>query len=193
MIVCSGHDSRDLVRSLGPTAHALRKPVELDELEALIERLARSDLTAAARRGRTRRAGNVNPFLRVARYAWASPCTLTGLLLVSPAFLFGARARVVDGVIEVANPLFEGPSEKKLWPFRAITFGHVVIGESMRDLALLRAHEHAHVRQYEKWGVFFFIAYPMASLWQLLSGGRPYLDNWFEAAARAEARRERFK
>lgn len=42
VIVCSGHDSRDLVRSLGPTAHALRKPVEVGELEALIERLARA-------------------------------------------------------------------------------------------------------------------------------------------------------
>jgi DNA-binding NtrC family response regulator len=42
VIVCSGHDSRDLVRSLGPTAHALRKPVELDELEALIAQLARA-------------------------------------------------------------------------------------------------------------------------------------------------------
>jgi DNA-binding NtrC family response regulator len=42
VIVCSGHDARDLVRSLGPTAHALRKPVELGELEALIERLVRT-------------------------------------------------------------------------------------------------------------------------------------------------------
>lgn len=42
VIVCSGHDSRDLVRSLGPTAHALRKPIELGELRALIERLARA-------------------------------------------------------------------------------------------------------------------------------------------------------
>ena len=42
VIVCSGHDSRDLLRSLGPTAHALRKPIEPGELEALIERLARA-------------------------------------------------------------------------------------------------------------------------------------------------------
>lgn len=42
VIVCSGHDSRDLVRALGRTAHALRKPVQLGELEALIERLARA-------------------------------------------------------------------------------------------------------------------------------------------------------
>ena len=41
VIVCSGHDLRDVARSLGPTAHALRKPVDLDELEALVERLAR--------------------------------------------------------------------------------------------------------------------------------------------------------
>lgn len=40
VIICSGHDSHDLVRSLGPTAHALRKPVTLGELQALIDRLA---------------------------------------------------------------------------------------------------------------------------------------------------------
>ncbi len=41
VIICSGHDLRDVVRSLGPTAHPLRKPFEQDELEALVERLAR--------------------------------------------------------------------------------------------------------------------------------------------------------
>jgi DNA-binding response OmpR family regulator len=41
VIVCSGHDLRDVARSLGPTAHPLRKPVDLDELEALVERLVR--------------------------------------------------------------------------------------------------------------------------------------------------------
>ena len=42
VIVCSGYDARDVVQSLGPTAHALRKPFELDQLEALIDRLARA-------------------------------------------------------------------------------------------------------------------------------------------------------
>ena len=42
VIVCSGHDARDVVQSLGPAAHALRKPFELDQLEALIDRLARA-------------------------------------------------------------------------------------------------------------------------------------------------------
>jgi DNA-binding response OmpR family regulator len=41
VIVCSGDDLRDVVRSLGPTAHPLQKPFELDELEALVERLSR--------------------------------------------------------------------------------------------------------------------------------------------------------
>ena len=41
VIVCSGHDLRGVAESLGPTAHPLRKPFELDELEELVERLAR--------------------------------------------------------------------------------------------------------------------------------------------------------
>lgn len=40
VIVCSGHDLKEVCRLLGPTAHPLRKPVDLDELEALVERLA---------------------------------------------------------------------------------------------------------------------------------------------------------
>ena len=41
VIVCSGHDVTDVARSLGPTAHPMRKPVDLDELESLVDRLAR--------------------------------------------------------------------------------------------------------------------------------------------------------
>ncbi|MES3020305.1 MAG: response regulator [Pseudomonadota bacterium] len=41
VIVCSGYDLKDATRSLGPTAHALTKPFDLDELEALVEKLAR--------------------------------------------------------------------------------------------------------------------------------------------------------
>jgi DNA-binding response OmpR family regulator len=40
VIICSGQDLRDVAQSLGPTAHPLMKPFELDELEALVERLA---------------------------------------------------------------------------------------------------------------------------------------------------------
>lgn len=41
VIVCSGHEVEIVARSLGPTAHPLRKPFDLDELEALVERLER--------------------------------------------------------------------------------------------------------------------------------------------------------
>ena len=41
VIVCSGHDLSDVTQTLGPTAHPLRKPVDFDELEALVERLSR--------------------------------------------------------------------------------------------------------------------------------------------------------
>jgi hypothetical protein len=54
----------------------------------------------------------------------------------------------------------------------------------------LRTHEHEHVRQYERWGVLFFAAYPLSSLWQLLRGHRPYMDNWFEIQARARESHE---
>ena len=40
VIVCSGDDLRHVALALGPTAHPLRKPFALDELEALIERFA---------------------------------------------------------------------------------------------------------------------------------------------------------
>lgn len=40
VIVCSGRDLRDVARTLGPTAHPLMKPFELEELEALVDRLA---------------------------------------------------------------------------------------------------------------------------------------------------------
>ncbi len=41
VIVCSGYDLEAATRSLGPTAHALMKPFDFDELEALVEKLAR--------------------------------------------------------------------------------------------------------------------------------------------------------
>ena len=122
---------------------------------------------------------------RIARYVWAAPCTAVGLCLVAPAFLFGATARVVDGAIEVALSAFKSSNFLLgALPFNAITFGHVVIATSQTGLDRLRAHEQAHVTQYERWGVFFFVAYPAASLWQLLRYRRPYVDNWFEVQAR---------
>jgi DNA-binding NtrC family response regulator len=42
VIVCSGHDLRDIAPTLGPTAHPLRKPIDLDDIESLVDRIERA-------------------------------------------------------------------------------------------------------------------------------------------------------
>ena len=124
--------------------------------------------------------------VRLLRYAWASPCTTLGLCLAAPAFLFGARARIEDGVVEVALSRRGQAAWLRKLPFVAITFGHSVIGATAQELERLRLHEHEHVRQYERWGPVFLAAYPLESLWQMLRGRRAYFDNRFEQQARAK-------
>jgi hypothetical protein len=112
-----------------------------------------------------------------------------GLLLAGlVAVVARTRWQVVDGVVEVCLSAHRHPQRNALaaWPFAAITLGHVVVGISAADLARLRVHEHAHVRQYEGWGVFFLLAYPAAGAWQLLRGRRAHRDNPFEIEARNE-------
>lgn len=126
------------------------------------------------------------------RFAWASPCTAVGVLFALPALLAGGRIERTAGVWEVAiagrRPLNDCPRPLRYLfrclPFAAITFGHVVIGRTALELVCLRAHEHEHVRQYERWGVLFWLAYPASSALQLLRGKRAYLDNCFEVQAR---------
>lgn len=72
--------------------------------------------------------------------------------------------------------------------FGAITLGHVIIGRDERVLAQVRVHELQHVRQYECWGLFFFLAYPASSLVQLLRGRNPYWFNHFEIESRKAER-----
>lgn len=123
---------------------------------------------------------------RLLRYAWASPCTCIGLALALPLVLTGARVRCVRGVCEVALQRGNGTSRlTRAVPISAITFGHVVIGACESELARLRAHEHTHVRQYERWGALFFAAYGVSSLAQVLRGRSAYWHNHFEIQARA--------
>ncbi len=119
------------------------------------------------------------------RWLWAAPATAIGLALAGIACLLGATARVEQGVLEVAGGRLASsmrflPSSMRIL---AITFGHVVLGVSHSVLAQERIHEHAHVRQYERWGVFFFPVYLGSSGGQLVRGGHPYRDNAFERQA----------
>lgn len=123
--------------------------------------------------------------LRIAYYLWAAPCSLVGLLLALPGLLLGGSAKVIDGVVEISLAGFLRRAGLARLPFRAITFGHVVIGASRSSLGRYRAHERIHVRQYERWGPGFFLAYPLSSLLQLLRGRNPYWHNHFEVQARA--------
>ena len=127
---------------------------------------------------------------RIAACLWAAPCTAVGLCLVAPAFLFGAQARLVEGTLEVALGREAGAARiRRRLPFSAITFGHLVAATRFAELDRLRRHEQAHVRQYERWGLLFFVAYPAESLLQWLRGRRPYIDNRFEVQAREAASR----
>ncbi|MEX1994648.1 MAG: hypothetical protein WD929_08300 [Steroidobacteraceae bacterium] len=119
--------------------------------------------------------------LRIARYIWAAPCSAVGLVLGMPMLMAGGRARRNAGVIEICG---SGSARTRRTRFGAITFGHVVIGLNEPVLDQLRAHELEHVRQYERWGPIFFLAYPAASLWQLLRGRNPYWFNHFEVQCR---------
>jgi len=99
--------------------------------------------------------------------------------------LLGAKSRTVAGVLEIGGGLVGsllGPRRIAL-PWRAMTLGHIVLGIDEESLALSRAHEQVHVRQYEQWGPFFLPAYAVSSLWQLACGRHCYRDNWFERQA----------
>ncbi|HZP86483.1 MAG TPA: signal peptide prediction [Burkholderiales bacterium] len=127
--------------------------------------------------------------LRLARYTWAAPCSAIGLLGLVPAIVLHGQVSKVNGVLEVA--LSKHPDAHRrlraVLPFSAITFGHVVVAIDGRDLDALRAHEHEHVRQYERWGALFLLAYPASSLAQWLKGRHPYWHNRFEIQARNKA------
>jgi hypothetical protein len=127
--------------------------------------------------------------LKILVRAWAAPYSALGLLLGLAVVLAGGRMQVRHGAIEFAGGRF-GRLASRLPPplrFCAITFGHVILGTDQAALAASRAHEQVHVRQYERWGVFFGPAYLMSSLVQLVLGRRPYLDNRFEREAYAHA------
>lgn len=124
---------------------------------------------------------------RLLAYLWASPASTVGLLLALMACVRG-RIQVHTGVVEAEGPLLSW-CLRSLVPMHggvaAMTVGHVVLARDAHALSDTRAHERVHVAQYERWGVFFFPAYALASLWAAARGRHFYLDNWFEREARA--------
>lgn len=125
--------------------------------------------------------------LRLLAYLWASPCSLLGLLVAGWMWPWGASARVAAGVLEIhgTRPAPAWMSVLRRLPFAGLTLGHVVLARSRGDLDRLRAHERAHVTQYERWGPLFFVAYGLSSLICRAQGRCAYEDNHFEIQARA--------
>lgn len=116
---------------------------------------------------------------------WALPWTLFGLCIGLAGLLSGGGMQRIEGIIEFWGgavqwllrhaPLVRGAS--------AITFGHVVLGQTRQNLDCSRTHERVHVRQYERWGPLFIPAYLACSLWLWLRGRNWYFENPFEVEA----------
>ena len=123
--------------------------------------------------------------ISVVAYLWASPNSVIGVTLGLLMVLVGARSQIVRGVLEFSGGVLGSTIAKPTTriPFRAITFGHVILGADAAALDAARDHEHVHVRQYETWGPLFLPAYVASSFWQVACGRRCYRDNWFERQA----------
>ena len=126
---------------------------------------------------------------RFIAYAWAAPNTLLGLAVGLVMLCLGGQLRFVAGVSEfhggwLGRIVARAP---KSVGFGAMTLGHTIVGVNQVTLRVLRAHEHAHVRQYEQWGLFFLPAYVLSSLWQVINGRNAHASNFFERQACAMA------
>jgi len=131
---------------------------------------------------------NQKAILKLIAYIWAAPNTLLGIWLGLVIIVFGGRVRFMDGVAEFHGGLVGNffASRPRLFCFGAITIGHVILGTCHNELNALRVHEHVHVRQYERWGIFFLPAYALSSLWEVCHGRNGYWNNCFEKQSYAE-------
>lgn len=128
---------------------------------------------------------SASPRNHVLALLWALPMTLVGLVFVVAGILTGGRVAVVSGAIEAHGGVIRRGLRRV--PVSggagALTLGHVVLGADEAALARSRAHERVHVKQYEKWGLAFPVAYAASSLGALIRGSHPYTGNRFEKEA----------
>ena len=120
-------------------------------------------------------------------YLWVSPVSLLGFGLGLLAYGFGATMKRRFGVIEIAGNTRTHWLNKISTRYEAITLGHVILGRKHGVLKAYRRHEHVHVRQYERWGIFLPVLYLLASGWALVRGKHFYWDNVFEIEARTKS------
>lgn len=117
---------------------------------------------------------------------WAGPGSLAGLALCLLARAGGGVARRREGTLEAHGGALGALMARVGGPargLRALTLGHVILARDAASLEEFRAHEHTHVRQWERWGPVFPFAYLASSVWAWLRGRDPYLANRFEREA----------
>lgn len=129
-----------------------------------------------------------------ARVLWVAPVSLCALPL-APLALWRGRWRIVNGVLEITSPalswFLQGPWFRAMSGgagFAAATIGHVIVARDSACMDRCRVHEHVHVRQCERWGVLFPLAYIGAGLYAAVRARRwsaYYWNNRFEREARA--------
>lgn len=125
---------------------------------------------------------------------WVLPVSVFALPLL-PLALWRAQWRVNESVLEISSPalswFLQGPWFRAMsggTGFAAATIGHVIVARDSGCMARCRVHEHVHVRQCERWGLLFPLAYVGAGLyaaWRARRWSAYYWDNRFEREARA--------
>jgi len=120
------------------------------------------------------------------KYLWAMPTTSIGLLFLIPALLTGGRFEFIQGCLEIRGGIVAFLLRRCTLVPRgasAMALGHVFLGRDALVLDMARDDEHVHVRQCERWGLFFIPAYVIASLIVWIQGRDPYMHNPFEREA----------
>jgi len=138
---------------------------------------------------------NQKAIFKLIAYAWVAPNTALGLLLGLVMISLGGRVHFIDGVAEFHGGRVGNFFASRSHPFcfGAITVGHVILATCHNELSALRVHEHVHVRQYERWGIFFLPAYALSSMWELCHGRNGYWNNCFEKQAYAEEAKQKLQ
>lgn len=125
-------------------------------------------------------------WIRRLQFVWSLPNTALGILFVPLALGTGGGIRRIGDVLEVYGGAVSWLLRRGV-PLpggaRALTLGHVILGQSAAAISRSREHEHVHVRQYDRWGPLFIPAYLVASAAARLRGRDPYRDNPFEREA----------
>lgn len=119
------------------------------------------------------------------RYCWVLPVSCIGMVLVPFVIVSGGTVSLAAGVIEAEGGILPWLLSR-IRPYvtiDAMTIGHVILGQNRESLIRCRDHERVHVRQYERWGLFFLPLYLLSSAVALFRGMDPYRDNRFEREA----------